>query len=116
MRAVGFKNEPSVCSVVQVSPGRTKFTTLTIVFGVVVFPDVPLPVKIPAQASLIVLLFTTLLLPVPPQESSRWIAASVLLFITLDVNVFPLPHTSIPSKIRVPITLFPFTTSLLSPM
>ena len=86
------------------------------VFGVVVLPEVPVPVKIPAQASLIELLFTILPLPVPPQESSKWIAASLLLFITLDVTVFELPHTSIPSKICVPITLFAFTVSLLSPM
>src|SRR5580658_1416049 len=55
---------------VHTSPASVVFVTLKKVFGLDVVP-VPVPRRIPAQASLTVLLVTVLLFPLP-QLSSAW--------------------------------------------
>ena len=61
---------------VQTSPASVVLVTLKNVFGLVTFP-VPVPNRTPAQASLMVLPVTVLLLPLP-QLSSTWMPDSAL--------------------------------------
>lgn len=91
----------------QLSATRIVLPELWIVLGVAVLPLAPVPIMIPAHASLMVLFSTVLLLPVaPPQVLSKWIPDSSLPNTALDLTVLPSLQTSMPSKMRVPDTLF----------
>ena len=62
----------------QESPANVVLVTFEKVFGAVVLP-VPVPSRIPAQASLMLFPVTLLLPPVDgEQESSRWMPDSAL--------------------------------------
>src|SRR5215472_871929 len=83
----------------QVSPLSRVWTTFPKLFLSSVLPLVALPSSIPAQASLIKLFATTLLLPDEgAQRPSRWIPDSVPLSTRFELTLLLLLHTSIPSK------------------
>src|ERR1700687_579580 len=63
------------------------------------------PCRMPAQATLMVLVLTILPVPVPPQVLSKWIPDSSALLMVFLVMVLLLLQASIASKIWVAFTL-----------